>query len=99
MKQGYGMPRKPCPECGERFFTGVGLDERIRLGVHGNTNLVIRRAPKRSEPEPVVKVQPLAAPASGGRRACNDCDLVTLPAPLGTHQRFSGHVGWTEACP
>lgn len=31
------------------------------------------------------------------RRKCVECDLVTLPGPMGKHLRHSGHTGWEPA--
>ena len=103
MRNGHGLPRKPCPECGERFFTTVGLDEHIRVGVHGNTNLVVRWSTGRLSPAAAAARQEhgrqIAARNNARRRSCHGCGHVSTPAAIGSHQRASGHTGWTEVTP
>lgn len=101
MAYGHDTPRKPCPTCGERFFTNTGLDEHIRLGQHTNRDLRIRWVTGRFSPAALPILQErgrtIAAQNNARRRSCCGCDLVTTPAALGMHQRASGHTGWTEA--
>jgi hypothetical protein len=30
------------------------------------------------------------------RRQCNECDMISTPTGIGTHQKASGHSGWEE---
>ena len=43
-RYGNEVPSRTCPTCGQRLFTGVGLDEHVRLGTHGNLGLVVQSA-------------------------------------------------------
>jgi uncharacterized OB-fold protein len=98
-RYGNETPSKTCPTCGDMFFTQVGLDEHVRLGTH-RPRVTIRWITGKLPPAVFASRQEtgrrVAALNNARRRRCDACGHVTTPAALGSHQRFTGHIGWTE---
>lgn len=92
MYYGNQIPRRPCPVCGLRFFTGVGVEEHVRL--NHPTHQMEPLPCGGSAREHGLR---LAARNNAHRRRCSVCGLESTPAALGMHQKASGHIGWAEA--
>lgn len=88
------IPRRICPTCGARFFTGVGLDEHTRLGcVGGGGPVVIVRRGYSPETRATwaENGRAVAALNNSRREACPTCGKSSTPSGLALHRRASGH--------
>lgn len=95
------VPDKPCPlGCGAAFFTNVGLTEHARLGCNGHGSQVTVRRRWWMTPEGraflAQRGREVTALINAKRVRCGQCDVVSTPGPLATHQRASGHTGRVE---
>jgi hypothetical protein len=97
--RGYGVADKICRDCGDAFYTNVGLAEHMRIGAH------VPRVTRRwttgvVSPAGLARLQErgrqIAAENNARRRRCDTCGLVSTSAGIGTHQKFTGHIGWTS---
>jgi hypothetical protein len=83
-----------CLTCGDSFFTQVGLAEHVRLGQHNQTVRLWVGGVSPALRENGLRVAQLN---NSRRRRCDGCGLVSTPAAVGIHQKFTGHTGWAEA--
>lgn len=94
-------PQRKCLTCGDTFWTQVGLDAHIADGKHDRYTR--RWVTGFYSPAGRVVVQEtarrLAAVTNARRRRCDACGHTSTPAGVGTHQHYTGHVGWTELEP
>lgn len=95
---GGTMPDKRCQACGAQFYTQVGIDEHTRLGC-GNSNgsqVTVYRPRTYTEAGRASlqeRGRQVAALMNSQRVRCGGCELVSTPAGVGVHQRFTGHTG------
>lgn len=92
-------PKNACPDCSDRFFTQVGLDEHVRLGVHDTQGFAVRRVAQAPAPAPAPAqswARGMAARNNARRFRCGECPLVSTPSGVAIHQKSTGHVGSTE---
>lgn len=96
-----GIPGRCCPVgCGARFFTTVGVEEHTRLGCgngHGSPVSCRRALPSAKQRAAWVATGQQVTALNNSRRVrCDECEKVSTPSGIGSHQHFTGHVGRTE---
>ena len=85
----------------KRFREDPEFEARIRASrrVAGKKSLSIVRARILAEPEfraYILNIQrEKGRKASTLRRKCSGCDRAMAAGPLGSHQKHTGHVGWS----
>lgn len=99
------LPDKACTGCGATFYTRVGLAQHATLGCFSDQRpsqaVVVRRRRKPYVLTPGGRAalqagaRKTAAKVIRMRRRCAECDLESHPAGISSHQRASGHTGWT----
>lgn len=82
-------PTYRCDTCGQ-----LTKSPRRHLVVTGHRDFTEGTVSRKSAWPPVVTFSPAAEPDPLHRR-CDVCGKTSTPAGIGTHQRYSGHEGWT----
>ena len=76
----------------ERRKTDPEFDGRVREGARKAGAVRIDRM--KTDPEFAASVTAMLTANARVRRECNECGLVSNPAGMGNHRRFSGHNDW-----